>query len=205
MNILNLIFPKKCLECGLPAQAGKPGRYLCEDCVKKVPAGGWANREVYSVWRYEGVIRKAIIALKYKFVTGVANELADCCVQKLYASRFSLFTILTPIPLHWRRQNFRGFNQSLEIGKIIAQKMGWKFIPDLLVRKKSTTPQVELKGPARRTNLRNVFSLNTKYQILNTNYVVFDDVMTTGSTLMEAAKVLKKAGVSKVWGLTLAR
>jgi predicted amidophosphoribosyltransferase len=84
--------------------------------------------------------------------------------------------------------------------------MGWKFIPDLLIKNKSTASQVELKGDDRRQNLHGVFSLNPSY-ILSTipNILLFDDVFTTGSTLREAAKVLKRAGVEKVWGLTIAR
>jgi ComF family protein len=205
MTILNFLFPKKCLECGLSAQAGKTGRYLCESCLKKVPSAGWTNREIYSLWRYQGVIRKAVIALKYKYATEIIQELADLSVRKLTTTFSSLSATLVPIPLHWHRRNLRGFNQSTEIGKVVAQKMGWKFVPDLLFRKKSTVPQVELKGKARRTNLKNAFSLNSKYQRLDTNYIIFDDVLTTGSTLMEAAKILKKSGVAKVWGLTLAR
>lgn len=201
MGLSDLIFPKKCLECG------QPGNYLCPDCVKKVPPSGWAKGDlkVYSFWQYKGVIRKAVIALKYKFALDIARELADLCVERLLTTNLWPSAILVPVPLYWYRQNFRGFNQSEEIGKTIAQKMGWKFIPDLLIRKKLTTPQVQLKDAARRTNLKNVFSLNPKYQILDTHYVVFDDVITTGSTLLESAKVLKKAGVSKIWGLTIAR
>lgn len=208
MNILNLIFPKKCLECG------KVGKYICKECLQKVPPSGWAkgDLEVYSLWRYQGVIRKAIIALKYKYATEVVNELADRCVQKLLISHFSLFTTLTPVPLHWRRQNFRGFNQSAEIGKIVARRMGWKFIPDLLIRKKSTTPQVELKGSARRQNLKNVFAVSpnilrhsVEFLSQYPSIVLFDDVFTTGSTLKEAAKVLKQSGVKNVRGLTIAR
>jgi len=200
MNILDLIFPKKCLECGLP------GKYICENCLNKVPPGGWIKRDVYSAWKYKGVIRKAIIALKYKYSTEIAKELADLCVKKLYAIRFSLSAVLVPIPLHWHRKNFRGFNQSEEIGKKVAEEMGWKFIPNLLVRKKSTAPQVQLTVLARRKNLRGVFVLSPNYSLSAVRYplVLFDDVFTTGSTLYEAMKVLKGAGCKKVWGLTIA-
>src|SRR3990167_3901940 len=139
MGILDLFFPKTCLECK------KEGKYICEDCLKKVPPGGWVNRHSFSIFRYKGVVRRAIIVLKYKYSTEIAKELAEICVEKLIADCYLLSAILVPVPLHWYRQNFRGFNQSAEIGKIIANKMGWKFIPDLLIKKRSTTSQVELK------------------------------------------------------------
>ena len=186
MGILDLVFPKTCLECK------KEGKYICEDCLKKVPPGGWVTKHTFSLFRYKGVIRKAIIALKYKYSIEIAKELAKICIGRLYANRFLLKATLVPIPLHWYHQNFRGFNQSAEIGKIIAGKMGWKFIPDLLVKRKPTTSQVELKGPA--------YIPNTTPNIL-----VFDDVLTTGSTLKEATDVLYAAGAKKVLGLTIVR
>lgn len=198
MNLIDFIFPKKCLECG------KEGKYICPNCVAKVGKGG-ISKDHISIFRYEGVIRKAIIALKYKFSTEIAKELAGVCIKQLITNRYSLYAILVPIPLHWYRQNFRGFNQSEEVGKLIAKEMGWEFVPDLLIKKKSTKSQVELKGSARRRNLSGTFSLNAKYQILDTNYIVFDDVMTTGSTLKEAIDVLRSTGAQKVWGLTIAR
>lgn len=205
MNIFDLIFPKKCLECNLPAQAGKEGQYICSDCLEKVPPAGWNREGVYSIWKYEGVIRKAIIALKYKYVAEIANELSELSVKKLSERHFSLSATLVPIPLYWYRKNFRGFNQSEEVGKLVAAKMGWKFIPDLLIKTKSTKSQVELKGFDRRKNLSGVFALNPVYGLHSTDYILFDDVLTTGSTLLEASKVLRKNGARKVLCLTITR
>jgi len=201
MAILDLFFPKKCLECG------RTGKYICENCLRKVPPRGWVNRETYSCFKYEGVIRKAIITLKYKYSTEITQELAEVCVRKIK----SVFLLpsnycLVPVPLHWYRQNFRGFNQSAEVGKIVAAKMGWEFIPDLLVRQKSTVSQVQLTSSARRQNLRGVFSLNSKYLVPDAYcLVLFDDVLTTGSTLLEASKVLREGGVKRILCLTIAK
>jgi len=112
--------------------------------------------------------------------------------------------IITPVPLHKSRERWRGFNQASLLAEKIGKVMEWDFIPDLLVRTKYTLSQVRLKGDDRRINVENAFTLNTTYVIQNTSYVVFDDVVTTGSTLKEMAKVLKRAGAKKVWGLTLA-
>lgn len=200
MSLVNLIFPKKCLECR------KEGKYICDDCLKKVATQGWRGK-IFSVFRYEGVVKKAIIALKYKYATEIAGELADLCARKLKAIYpVSSYYCLVPIPLHWYRQNFRGFNQAEEIGKLIAEKMDWKFIPDLLIRRKPTVPQVQLKGLARRRNLQGVFAVNPHYVPSTLNSVlIFDDVLTTGSTLKEAVKVLRLAGIKNIRGLTIAR
>lgn len=202
MKIFDLIFPKDCLECG------SPGKYICSSCLAKVRPSGWHDRNILSIWKYEGVIRKAIIGLKYKYATEIVAELVDLSVQRLSTVCRSPSAVLVPIPLHWYRQNFRGFNQAEMIGKKIAEKMGWQFIPNLLIRKKSTTPQVQLKGSARRQNLRGAFVFNSGRRPLAVDrrqFIVFDDVYTTGSTLLETTKVLKRARVQKVWGLTIAK
>lgn len=223
MDVFDLIFPRKCFGCG------KEGKYVCSACLAKVktprpicpmcerPAiDGMTHSKcktslglngLISVWEYDGVIRRVILALKYKYATDVVEELVGYLVPKLKSILVPSNYCLVPVPLHWYRKNFRGFNQSEEIGKLIAREMGWKFIPDLLMKKKSTTPQTELKGDERTENIKGVFSLNTNYSLVPSAYslVLFDDVYTTGSTLKEACKVLKRGGAKKVWGLTVAR
>lgn len=202
MNLLDLIFPKKCLECG------KVGKYICDNCIKKItPARCEGNN--YSIFKYEGVTRKVIISLKYKFSFDVADELVEKLVLEIKKSNFKLNDIiLVPIPLHYKRENWRGFNQSELIGEKLAKEMNWKYIPDLLIRQIQTVPQVGLKGLARRQNLSGVFIINQKYSSLLTvhdSLLLFDDVYTTGSTINEAKKVLEKEGFKKIYSLTIAR
>lgn len=223
MDLLNLIFPKTCLGCG------KEGGYICADCLAKVrlakPICPYCEKAsidgfthvkcakklgldgLTSIWEYEGVIRKAVLALKYKYSTEVGKELIGQLVNWLISNKQLVpnAQCLVPIPLYWYRQNVRGFNQSIEVGRSAAAQMGWKFVPDLLIRKRSTTPQVELSGDKRHQNLKGVFSLGSGIDYSVSSIALFDDVFTTGSTLREAAKVLKRAGVEKVWGLTIAR
>jgi competence protein ComFC len=221
MDLLSYIFPKKCLECG------REGKYICDSCLRKVtyqkpicPVCERASIDGFThvgcktpqsldglvaPFRYEGVVRKAILALKYKFASEVATELAGVLCPFFHNSLFMIGT-LVPIPLHWHRENWRGFNQSAEVGKLVAAKMNWKSAPDLLVRKKITTPQVELDSKKRLENVRGVFSLNPNYCLVPNAYcLLFDDVWTTGATMKEACKVLKRHGVKKVWGVAIAR
>lgn len=224
MSVLDLIFPKKCLECK------KEGRYICKDCVKKTrPARSvcpycgiysffgkthenckkkYGLDGIYSIWKYDGVVRKAIIALKYKFANDVSKELAWEAIKELKKLKiFSRNSILIPIPLHIKRENWRGFNQAEEIGKLIAKDFNWKFVPNLLIRKISTKPQVGLKGIERTQNVKDIFEIVSRYNTKNykNQIIIFDDVYTTGSTLKEAGSVLKNAGFSNVWGVTIAK
>ena len=221
MGILDLIFPKTCLGCGVE------GKYLCEKCLgelkllapacpycEKPSIDGFAHTKCHkkygldgltSVWDYEGAIKKAILAFKFKYSTEVGKELASSFIQELMI-RGPLIKepTLVPIPIHWYRENVRGFNQSEEIGKSVALGMGWEFNPELLAKIRPTTSQVELTVEQRKQNLKGVFALNLKFK-LPESVILFDDVFTTGSTLKEAAKIIKHAGVQKVWGLTIAR
>ncbi len=226
MDLISLIFPRNCLNCN------KEGSYLCQSCLVKCripkPVCPYCEKAsidgmthsgcktplsldgLTSIWNYEGVVRKAILALKYKFATDLISELADKFTGELITAKYHLppKSVLVPIPLFWYRKNWRGFNQSEEIGKIVAKRIGWQFTPNLLIRKRLTTPQAELKAEERSKNIQGVFSINPTYQPLTISHqplILFDDVWTTGSTMKEATKVLKRAGAQKVWGLTIAR
>ena len=167
-----------------------------------------------SIFAYEGVIEKAIKKLKYKFVSDLASDLVELFLS--FGGEDKAFwdfcrqegVVLVPIPLHPRRLRWRGFNQAELLGKLIAKNLGIKFAPDLLLRVKNTKPQVELDKKSRRQNIRRAFALNKNSQFDNLkicNFIIFDDVWTSGATLREAGKVLKRNGAKRVWGLTLAR
>ena len=203
MNIIDLIFPIKCLNCK------KPGKYICASCINKVPPAGWNKEKVYSLWKYKGVIRKAIISFKYKHATEVAKELILYMLDELDKRKniFNKETVSLPVPLYWYKQNTRGFNQSEMIGKAIAEHYSCKFIPDLIIRKRHTKAQVELKGAERKENIKGVFEFNNGYKCKidsNCSLIIVDDVWTTGSTIKEIAKVLKNQGFKNVLGLTVA-
>ncbi len=223
MSFLDLIFPKNCLGCN------KEGNYICRECLLKVRTlpqacpycerasiDGFTHtrcrREhgldgLTSVWKYEGVIKKAIWALKFKYATEIATELQSYIVTELKKIQVPNNYCLVPIPIHWYRENVRGFNQSKLIGIAVAEGMGWKFEPNLLIKKRPTASQVELSVKDRKKNLKDVFTVSSHNSlfIIPDSVLLFDDVFTTGSTLHEAAKTLKKAGAAEVWGMTIAR
>lgn len=220
MGIIDLVFPKNCIGCG------REGRYMCQLCLDKVPrpqpicpyckhpsidGATHINCQkklgldgLISVWEYGGVIRQAILALKYKYATEIGKEISEYLFNSLNHLTLPTVYSLTPIPIYWIKQNTRGFNQSIEVGGNIAEKMRLKFISNLLIKTVSTRPQAELSREERRRNLKGTFVLNKKYNIPDSVFI-FDDVFTTGSTIFEAAKVLKRGGIRSVWGLTIAR
>ncbi|QQS39092.1 ComF family protein [Candidatus Woesebacteria bacterium] len=159
-----------------------------------------------SLWEYTGVIKKAIGKLKFQFATEIANELTKGFVISMRSADkpLPINVTLIPIPLHRIRKNWRGFNQVEIIGQHLAKYYRWGFEPDLLVRHANTLPQSKLAKDERSKNVLGIFSVSENKSVQNANFVLLDDVWTTGSTMKEATKVLKRHGSGKVWGITLA-
>jgi len=227
MNIFDLLFPKNCLECG------RPGKYICETCLAKIePAklvcpvckkhsfngqthsfcvNKFSLNGMHSFYKYDGVVRKAILTLKYRFAHTVADELIKCGIENAKTPGCLLRTTchLIPVPLHRKRENWRGFNQAAVLGELLAEKMSWDYNDKLLLRPEDTVPQVNLGKKERMQNIRGKFALKTPNEASakwgQSTFIVFDDVWTTGATMAEACRVLKKAGVKEVWGMSVAR
>ncbi len=224
MGVLDILFPKVCFGCG------KEGVYLCPDCLEKESLNsqfcprclrlsdkGITHRAcrqdlgldgLISFWRYRGAVRKAILTMKYKFASDIALELGEHLSGAL-KSRPNFIKgskVLIPIPVFKNRANWRGFNQAEVIGKTVAKDLGWKFKRDILIKVKSTAPQTGLSRKEREENLRESFEVNRNVLISDyPDIIILDDIWTTGSTLKEAVKALKRAGAKKVWGLALSR
>ncbi len=229
-KILNFFFPKRCAGCGgvgsyfcaVCLQNISQTNLVCPKCER--PAVGGVTHPVcerrfgldglWSLGVYDGALRKAVQKLKYKWVTELGQVLVNATMD--YWARYNPVLldqikkdkgqgwIVVPVPLHKLRQNWRGFNQSALLGQTFAQKLGLEY-KDCLTRIRQTKPQVGLSSGKRGENIKNAFSLNTKYHIQDTKILLVDDVWTTGSTLKECCYVLKKNGAKTVWALTLAR
>jgi len=234
MSFIDLLFPRRCLGCGREGSYFCPSclklvkpleKFICPVCEKPAIHGVTHPRcqiknfldGLISIFPYEGIIKKAISKLKYHFATDLVSELAVKMIQiietnqeKFHFLRWLIKSkkdvILIPIPLHWRRENWRGFNQAELLGKRLADRFHWQLRNDILIRQKHAQPQVKLKGDERQQNIHGAFKISPNIQIFQyPNIVIFDDVWTTGFTLNEAAETLKKAGAKRVWGLTICR
>lgn len=172
---------------------------------------------LWSLGIYQDPLKKAIQKIKYEpsLVRDFAPVLVDITVD--YWARFRPYILdlinkdqgqgwaIIPVPLHWYRENSRGFNQSALIGQILSEKLGLTYC-DGLKRLRYTKSQVGLKGKQRTKNIFGAFGFNSNYNLQTTPYILLiDDVWTTGSTLRECGYVLKRNGAQKVWALTLAR
>jgi competence protein ComFC len=228
-NILNFLFPIDCAGCG------REDAWLCEDCLSTLPLGRnekciFCGSEsplgrtcaacaashsldgVFVCADYENKIISTLIKkLKYSFARELGDVLGEIAVrflkksileEKISKAPFTDWQVL-PVPLHKKRLNWRGFNQAEIIATYFAGQFGLE-ISQELARSKYKKPQARLSGLERQENIKDCFAwigadLNKK------NILLIDDVATTGSTLNEAGKTLKRAGAGKVFGLVIAK
>lgn len=193
MSLIDLIFPRNCLECG------KSGQYICKKCLSEVPK----SKNKSSLWTYRGVIRKAILKLKYNFAFDIADELAKLSINEIRVRKID-DSLIVPIPLHESRENWRGFNQANLLGKLISTGLGWEYEEDLLTRPLASEQQARLTRTERLRNISGKFAFNLKSNVdKNTKLILFDDVLTTGATLKEAEKTLRQSGFKNISWLTI--
>ena len=234
-QIINLLLPPRCIKCGkilssrnrLCAECfnkigfisapmcyccGRPftgtvgvkfaAKQLCGECLKQQK---YLFKFKRSAFIYDDESKNLILDLKFRDKTAHASALADF----LYAAGTDIWkeepNLLMPVPIHRWRLLSRRYNQCALLAHPLAQKTNIPVDCRSLVRLQNTIPQVKLSGNARRSNLKHAFAVKYPQNINGKKIVLIDDVSTTGSTLNECAKVLRKAGATEVYALTLAR
>jgi ComF family protein len=157
----------------------------------------------YCYGSYEGALRELIHLYKYGRVQTLAKPLGALLAAAL--PREERFDAVTPVPLHWRRQWQRGFNQSELLARTMAARCGIPVVPALR-RVRATLTQAGLSNTRRRQNVDTAFECRRGARALaGKRILLIDDVLTTGSTAAACARVLKRAGAAKVALLTVAR
>jgi ComF family protein len=200
----SLIHYECCSQCGIPLQAQELAEQQCHHCKKRSPFFD----ETYCLDRYDGVLQDALHQLKYQkriaFAHGLAkawNQIASSLLQECHID------YLLPVPLSSEKLLTRGFNQSWELARRIDCKDSIQKLPFALKRYHHSDHQAGNSMNERQDAIRQMFYIDAQYQerMMNKTVVVFDDVMTSGATLNEIARILKEAGVSHVINWVLLR
>ena len=209
--LLELFFPKFCFGCQ------KEGNYLCPDCKSTLEisrsheiCSSQNLKDLYCALDYRNPLLKNLIQkFKYEpFVKELSPTLSSLIIEHLQLldnkPSFKDFTII-PVPLEKRKLKGRGFNQAEEISKELSSFLAIPLIPNCLIKTKETIPQVELTTETRKENIKGTFSYQHPELVKEKKILLVDDVYTTGSTMEEAARVLREAGAKEIIGIVIAR
>ncbi|HEX7348310.1 MAG TPA: ComF family protein [Rhodanobacteraceae bacterium] len=184
-----------CTRCALPLVAPAA---LCGRCQKHAPPSDAA----WVPFRYEWPL--APLEARFKFGADLAAGRTLSALWAASPTPMELPDVIVPVPLHHSRLRRRGYNQALELARPVAQYLGVPLLRDALRRVRATGAQTDLNAIQRRRNVRGAFAVSAADR-LPSHVAVLDDVFTTGATLGECARVLKRAGVTRVDVWALAR
>jgi ComF family protein len=191
-----------CTICGISFISQVEEDHLCERCIRKTPFYNYLR----APYVYEYGIMDAIHQMKYAGKSYLADSLGVLLAS--FAKKWLGNTkgmLMMPVPLHPRKLRERGFNQSLLLAKVMNHILETELDFLSLRRVIYTKAQTGLKIKEREKNVRRAFGLDGKPDLKGRRIILVDDVATTGNTMNECARVLKKAGCKKVFCLALAR
>ncbi len=202
--VLDILFPPRCVGCAAD------GVWLCGACLLRCGPSVDKRRPIDGVDRllclgsYDSpTLGTAIRSLKYASGRVLATTLGTA-LGSLARREHIRSDCIVPVPLHHRRQRSRGFNQSALLAYGIATVTG---VParTIVRRIRNTVPQVSLTEERRVKNVANAFSLANGVTVVPERGIIVDDVFTTGATISEVARVLRKAGMHSITALTVAK
>lgn len=186
-----------CMKCG--KMIGDPGKEYCDDCLRV--------RHVYdqgkAFFQYTGRLRASVGRIKSgsrrEYLDYYADIMAECGQKWLTLWKPD---VIIPVPMYWKKKNRRGYNQSEILAEKISRRTGISVMANAVRKVRDTRAQKELTTADRRKNLKGAFELQRELSDIRT-VLIIDDIYTTGSTVDELAKTLKREGVLRVYFLTL--
>ena len=197
---MTFFVPPWCRVCGLPFPYPVGDEAVCPACARDQPSWDRAR----AVMRYDKNSRRLVLMLKHGDQTHLAPAFGRW-MRRAGAELLDGADLVVPVPLHWTRLFARRYNQAALLAKAVRAAGGPPVGPDWLVRRRRTPSQGRLGPLARARNVRGAFAVRRGCDVKGRRIVVVDDVMTTGATAEECARVLRRAGAASVGVLVLAR
>jgi ComF family protein len=187
--------PPLCEVCGVPRSSDT----VCPACRESPPAFDYARAAA----SYGGPVREAVHGLKFGGRRSLARPLADLIAEQCAAVLAGRPDALIPVALARARERERGFNQAGLVAERLGERLGLRVRPRWLVRLRPTAAQSELTAAERQANVAGAFAASPA--VADRHVVIVDDVVTTGATVGECARVLRAAGARRIGVLTVAR
>ncbi len=207
-KLLYCIFPTKCLSCGRVIGVDE---CICEECnkiYKPRPSAKLGNKYLTSCaysFYYEGNVKRAIWRFKFRsklhYGDIFAKYMLDCFNEYYFNSRID-YIVAVPMSKHKKRS--RGYNQTEILAKLLSKKCGVPCVKDGLIKVKDNKDQHGMTLSERRVNIKGVFGVNKNIDFHGKRVIIIDDVLTTGLTMYECAKMVKKSGAEAVYGIGIA-
>ena len=207
--ILKLLFPPKCMLCGMPLREDEE---ICGQCRQKVllntapprvEKGTFFDKAAAGLW-YETDVRNAIQGLKYREKQNYARPLARVMVYAYQHKIGEECDLIAFVPTNPSTLRHRGYDQAQLLAEALAEMLDLPWL-SALEKTRETTPMHGLKVDARRANVLGAYHVCCQQELLKGKRVLLvDDILTTGSTLSECARMLKTAGAARVYGLCAA-
>lgn len=210
-KLLELIFPAKCGFCGKINT-----QYLCKKCETKldfekpitninVLKSCYFKHYLYG-YLYKENIRRKMIDFKFNDKPELAHTFAKLLLNNEKICGFlKSYDIIIPVPMYHKKQIQRGYNQSELVAQIIGKELQIECIKDVLYKKRPTKMQSSLDKQMRRINVKDAYDIKNEQKIKENKIILFDDIYTTGNTVKECSKVLKKSGAQEIAVLTIAK
>jgi competence protein ComFC len=206
-KLLNILFPLECLGCG------QNDKLLCSECFSsiKINKANFFNTEFIdqvhvSASFHQPLLQKIIHSYKYSYLEKLSEPLSELVIDYYNKVEDKLENpVIIPVPLHSKRLLVRCFNQSELIAQNFCQKFKYQLKNDLIFRVKHTEQQAKLNKGGRIKNIQGAFKILDLEFVKDKNFIIIDDLYTTGSTVGEIAKLLKNNGAQQIWCLVVAK
>ncbi len=206
--MLDILFPPKCVLCRRLLEKGETD--LCENCRIEAPVYGNRKRNLQfldsftAVWYYEECVRESVLRYKFGGARHYASAYGRRLALRIREEQPEGFDLLTYIPISRPRKWKRGYDQVELLAKALGQALGMTPVP-LLRKVRHNRPQSGISGEAeRRANVLGVYRAVNRQELEGRRVLMVDDVLTTGATASEAARVLLTAGAKEVHCAALA-
>jgi ComF family protein len=198
---IGLITPPICQKCGRPLRLKAAGQNTCNQCNEK----RYFFTKARVVGLYEGALREYLSELKYRYRPELGEALGKLMVEWVKLDpEFQKADLIIPIPIHRLKLELRGYNQAELLANPLQKYLGIKLKNDIIIRDKLTESQNSLSKENRFLNIANAFRVVNAKELTGTSVLLIDDILTTGATASEAARVLLRAGARTVKVLALA-
>jgi len=214
-SIVNLFFPKTCAGCN--ALLLQTETVLCTQCRHDIPLTNHFNikeNEAFAKFygkipagfvialmefHKKGIVQEMIHKLKYKGQQDIGKTIGYWCAENLkMLPEIQTIDCIVPVPLHPKKLKKRGYNQVTTFGKTLSEVLKIPYDENILIRTQYTETQTKKTRLNRTENVKDIFDINYKYSTPNKNFLLIDDVITTGSTLVSCAQALQKIPNSTV-------